>query len=109
MSVIIISVTKFAAGAWIVILIIPIIILIMTKIRRHYEFIAQQLDIPNELLKTINMEPHFNHIVVIPIDSFNGMPVKTLRYANTLSDNVYAFHVEQYKTNTEKLITHFPH
>ena len=51
-TVIIIGVTKFMMGAWIVILLIPLIILMMLRIRRHYCQVAQRLDIPNEDLGT---------------------------------------------------------
>ncbi|HBK85613.1 MAG TPA: amino acid permease, partial [Firmicutes bacterium] len=49
-AVVIIGVTKFTEGAWIVFVLVPLIILVMLKIKTHYQSIAQQLDIPNDTL-----------------------------------------------------------
>ena len=102
-TVIIIGVTKFMMGAWIVILLIPLIILMMLRIRRHYCQVAQRLDIPNEDLGRINLEARYSHHVIIPIDSLNAMVVNALRYAKSLGPNVEAFHVETYIGEADKL------
>ncbi|MGD0622966.1 MAG: APC family permease [Thermacetogeniaceae bacterium] len=102
-TVIIIAVTKFMMGAWIVILLIPLIILMMLRIRRHYSQVAQRLDIPNENLGRINLEARYSHHVIIPIDSLNAMVVNALRYAKSVGPNVEAFHVETYIGEADKL------
>jgi hypothetical protein len=102
-TVIIIAVTKFMMGAWIVILLIPLIILMMLRIRRHYSQVAQRLDIPNENLGRINLEARYSHHVIIPIDSLNAMVVNALRYAKSLGPNVEAFHVETFIGEADKL------
>jgi amino acid transporter len=102
-TVIIIAVTKFMMGAWIVILLIPLIILLMLRIRRHYCEVAQRLDIPKENLSRINLDAHYSHHVIIPIDSLNAMVVNALRYAKSLGPNVEAFHVETFTGEADKL------
>ncbi|MGE5381275.1 MAG: APC family permease [Methylocystaceae bacterium] len=102
-SVLIIGITKFIAGAWIVILIIPAAVKLMLVIRQHYASVAQQLDIPNEYIGQLNMHPKINHYVIVPIDSFNAMVVKALRYAQAMSPNVVAFHVEIHEGEADKL------
>ena len=102
-TVLIITVTKFVHGAWIVLLVIPLIVMMMFRIRRHYVSVAKQLDIPNEALPKINLKYHFNHHVIVPIDSLNAMVLKALRYARGLSDNVVAFHVEITEGGADKL------
>ena len=102
-TVIIIAVTKFLSGAWIVVLVIPAIIYIMLRIHRHYVSVAEQLDIPNEELGKISLETRYAHHVIIPIDSLNAMVVKSLRYARSLSPHVEAFHVETFTGEADKL------
>ncbi len=100
----IIGVTKFTEGAWIVFVVVPIMIAVMLKIKRHYQSVAEQLDIPNEALGQIQLTAAYAHHVIVPIDSLNAMVVKALRYARTLTDNVVAFHVEPYEGEADKLI-----
>ena len=102
-AVIIIGVTKFMMGAWIIILLIPLIILLMLRIRRHYSQVAQRLNIPNEDLGRISLDTRYSHHVIIPIDSLNAMVVNALRYAKSLGPNVEAFHVETFIGEADKL------
>ena len=102
-AVVIIGVTKFTEGAWIVFVLVPLIILVMLKIKTHYQSIAQQLDIPNDTLSQIELIPAYSHHVIVPIDSLNAMVVKALRYARTMTTNVVAFHIETYEGEADKL------
>jgi hypothetical protein len=102
-TVIIIGVTKFMMGAWIVILLIPLIILLMLRIHRHYCQVAEKLDIPNEYLGQVSLEAPYSHHVIVPIDSLNSMVVSALRYARSLCLNVEAFHVETFIGEADKL------
>ena len=102
-AVIIIGVTKFTEGAWIVFMVVPIIIMMMLKIKNHYESVAQQLDIPNDTLSQIQLVAPYSHHVIVPIDSLNAMVVKALRYARTMTANVEAFHIETYEGEADKL------
>ncbi len=102
-TVIIIGVTKFMMGAWIVILLIPMIILMMLRIHRHYCQVAQRLNIPNEDLGRTSLDARYSHHVIIPIDSLNAMVINALRYAKSLGANVEAFHVETYTGEADKL------
>ena len=103
-TVIIIAVTKFTHGAWIVLLVIPLIVTVMFRIRSHYESVAKQLDIPNELLSKISLRYEFKHHIIVPIDSLNSMVLKALRYARGMTPNVEAFHVEIAEGGSAKLI-----
>jgi len=102
-AVVIIGVTKFTEGAWIVFVIVPLIIMLMLKIKTHYQSVAYQLDIPNDTLSQIELVPAYSHHVIVPIDSLNAMVVKALRYARTMTTNVEAFHIETYKGEADKL------
>lgn len=104
-ALIVIGVTKFLAGAWIVFVVIPIMMWAMLKVKAHYNSVAHQLDIPNDTLDKINLIPAYSHHVIVPIDSLNAMVVKALRYARTMTDKVEAFHIETYEGEADKLKT----
>ena len=81
-------VTKFAAGAWIVALIIPLFILILQSIHTHYRRFA--IDIAFRGRSPIL--PHA-HTVVVPISAVNKATAAALVYATSLSRNVHAIHI----------------
>jgi amino acid transporter len=91
-TVIIVGATKFRYGAWIVFLVIPIMMAIMLKIKRHYISVAEQLRITTEEALSLLKETYHNH-VIIPIDSINRASIRALRYAKTVSDRIVVFHV----------------
>lgn len=92
--VIIIAFTKFAQGAWIVVVVIPLMILMMLKVKRHYIAVKSQLKITPEELEQIDIEAEkYVNRVIVPIESINKSSVRALRFAKTISDNVVAFTV----------------
>lgn len=103
LALLIVGVTKFTAGAWIVFLIVPFIIWVMQRVKRHYITVAEQLDIPNDVLGYLDLDTPLAHHIIIPIDSFNAMVVKAVRYARSITPNVEVFHVETYEGEADKL------
>lgn len=92
--VVIVAVTKFNEGAWIVILILPILVFFMLKVNKHYTAIAKQLRITaDELQKTDISREHYRIRVIVPVESVNKASIRALRYAKTISDNVTAFNI----------------
>ncbi|MHB8062302.1 MAG: APC family permease, partial [Ruminiclostridium sp.] len=102
--VIVIAITKFTQGAWIVVIVIPIMIFLMLKVKRHYTAIVKQLKITPEELSTVNIKQNvYRNRVIVPIDSINKASIRALRYASTISDNVIAFNVSIDEENAIKL------
>ena len=103
-TVLVIAVTKFLTGAWIVILIIPIIMLIFFMIKRHYVAVATQLHFSPEELETLDLsrDTYRNHVIV-PIDTINRASVRALRYAKTISNNAIAFNVAINEESAQKI------
>jgi amino acid transporter len=102
-TTIIIAAEKFTAGAWIVLVIIPLLVMLMMRIKEHYNSVAKQLDVPNETLDQISFETRYNHHFIVPITSINGLVIQALRYARSLTPNVEVFHVETYEGEADKL------
>lgn len=86
---IIVAITKFALGAWIVIVLIPLNVLFFLFVHRHYDRVAQQLRIlPDQLPpKTIDQ------IVLVPIDDVNYASLRAIAYARTITHHVVVVHV----------------
>jgi hypothetical protein len=90
-TMLIIVVAKFAAGAWVVVLLIPSLLLFMTRVRRHYETVSEELALKNGMvLSAKNLTPP---IVIVPVDQWNAATAKAMRFAMTLSPDVQAVHV----------------
>jgi hypothetical protein len=86
---IIVAVTKTLEGAWIVLLLIPVIVAVFKATRRHYDHVAAQLTLKG-------YEPALlrHNTVLIPIGGIQRAVVEALRYAETLSDDVRAIYVD---------------
>ena len=83
------SVAKFTQGAWIVLIILPLIILWGLKVRKHYRAVADDLRIDPAQIRP---SPH-KTIVIVPIAGINRVVAGTLSYALSISDQVIAFYV----------------
>ena len=81
--------TKFKDGAWVVIVLIPILVMISSYIHRHYRNLARRLSLeefgqPSRIAR---------HRVIIPIGGVHRGSLAALRYARKLSDDITAIHV----------------
>jgi hypothetical protein len=87
----IIAVSKFTGGAWMVIFLIPLLVLIFRTIHNHYQATREQLTLkglPPSLMPL--PEPR----IVLPISGVHRGVIEALRYARSISDNVTAVFVE---------------
>jgi amino acid transporter len=80
--------TKFLEGAWMVVLLIPLLVLLFLGIRRHYlhwerEGIVHFPEYPQDI----------HHRLIVPIDKLNRAAIQSLAYARSISPHVTAVHV----------------
>src|SRR5215216_5370032 len=82
--------TKFIHGAWIVVVVIPLLVLLFKAIRKHYLMVAKQLSTAGlEQLRPIK------HTVIVPISGIHRGVVSALQYARSIaSDRVQAVYVD---------------
>jgi hypothetical protein len=84
----VISSTKFLAGAWIVVLLIPLLVLMFMGISRHYHRVER------ERSSDIPIHPSdIHHRFVVPIEGLDRAAIQSLAYARSLSPQVIAVHV----------------
>ncbi|MDI6716995.1 MAG: APC family permease [Actinomycetota bacterium] len=96
---VILAVTKFVDGAWIVIVVAPLLVLAFRKIHEHYVSIAGQLSL--DQLKAI---PPIKNNVVVLVSTVHMGTVKAIQYARSLNPTVIrAIHVDIDPTETKKV------
>ena len=105
--VLVVAVTKFMYGVWIILIFIPVMVYIFRCIHRHYGDMAEQLHLAmtQELQSESRIRPVGRNIVVVTVASPTRVVAKTLRYAQKIGDEVIALHVaadEQTKERVEK-------
>ncbi|WPC43505.1 APC family permease [Clostridium sp. JS66] len=94
---------KFIEGAWIVIILIPIIAIVMMKIKRHYNYVADNLRANEEDILNAELGKQFVHIMIVPIASLNKATLKALQYARSITPDVIAINISTDKDLLEKL------
>jgi amino acid transporter len=96
----VIAVTKFTHGAWIVVLVIPILVWSFLAMRRHYEEVALGLS-----LQGFDSPPEFQHTVLVLIGDVHRGVVRAIQYARTLAPTaaVRAVYVETDPAQTSRL------
>ncbi|KRU24317.1 APC family permease [Clostridium botulinum] len=102
-TTLIIAYEKFRHGAWMVIIVIPILVASMLSIKKHYNSVAIQLRVETEDLKDYNLNKPFTQIIVVPIASLNKAALATLQYARSLSSYVIALNVSTDNKEIDKL------
>lgn len=85
---IVVATTKFTHGAWMVIVLIPLLVLAFQAIHRHYAVAEADLETTAPpRAETVQV------IAVLPISSLNRVTMKTLAYARSITDEVVAVHI----------------
>jgi amino acid transporter len=86
---VVVCVTKFSEGAWIIVTLIPMLVLLFLAIRKHYRGVAAQLS-----LAGLTSAPKRHNVVIVPIAGVHRAVVEALAYARTLSEDVRAVYVD---------------
>lgn len=95
---VVISITKGPAGAWIVILLIPAIVSVFLGTKKHYDAVAAQLT-----LREWTPPARRTNVVLVPISGVQRAVVSALRYAESISTDVRAVYVNDQTESVESL------
>jgi hypothetical protein len=95
---VVVAVTKFTEGAWIILAWIPLIVLFFRAIHGHYQRVAEQLS-----LRAYMPEERRHSTVVVPIGGVNKAVVQALDYARSISDDVRAVYVNLDSKSSEEV------
>ncbi len=98
--------TKFAAGAWIVVVAIPLIVALFLAIHKHYQYVAERLSIQTLPPRGYIPRPKvavITHPAIVIIGQLHRGTFEALDYARSIADEIVAIHVDIGSTNREKL------
>jgi amino acid transporter len=94
------AVTKFYDGAYVVLILIPLLVGIFWGIHHHYKGLAQKLSLDNFGA----IPPHnTRHRVIMPVSGVHQGTLAALRYARILSDDITAVYVAIEPGEAEKV------
>lgn len=81
--------TKFIHGAWVVMILIPLLVAAFTLVHRHYTKVGLQLRIQPGQLPDATIQ----QFVLTPIDTVNYASLRALAFARSMSSQIIAIHV----------------
>ena len=85
----VIAATKFTHGAWMVVLLIPVLVMAFKAVHQHYEAVAKELS-----LEHLVDEPPVTTTVLVLVGDLHLGVVRALRFAQSLVQNPKAVYVE---------------
>jgi amino acid transporter len=88
-SLVIIVLAKFTSGAWMTVVVVPGLVLVLRRVKRHYRKLSRELEEPMEF-HAGRLEPP---LVIVPIESWSRAAEKAVRFGMRLSSDVTALHV----------------
>ena len=123
------AVTKFAQGAWVVVILVPLLVLWFWRIRVHYDDVGREIRlhrIPfNEFCRAVIPAPpptrsppaatdgldpaetaespdELAHLIVVPLPSLDLASMRTLAYAASLGQPTLAIHLSQDEEDAQR-------
>lgn len=88
-ALVVIVIAKFIEGAWITILVIPLVIALLKVIRRYYDKLADNVREP----ATLTIDDTRPPIVLLASEAWDRLTEKALQLALTLSPDIIALHL----------------
>jgi amino acid transporter len=104
----VIILTKFVAGAWVVVVGIPLLVAVFMSINRHYKYVAERLSTNDLAPRGYIPRPRteqVSHPAIVIMGSLNRGTVEALDYARSIADEIIAVHVDIGGTDRLKLRT----
>jgi amino acid permease-like protein len=89
-TILVVLVAKFTEGAWITALLIPVLMVIMSGVKRHYDRVRREVTVDCPMRIDNLTQP----LVIVPLDRWTRITEKGLRFAMKISDQVQAVHVD---------------
>src|SRR5690349_23475891 len=94
------AVTKFAEGAWVVLILTPVLVAIFFSIHYHYRSLAKGLSLHNFAPAPLR---NTRHRVIVPISGVHQGTLAALHYARILSPDITAVHVAIEPAESDKV------
>jgi amino acid transporter len=95
-TLVVVSVSKFGEGAWLTIVVVPLLFIFFLRVNRHYRIVGQQI----ATIEPMEMPDRADPVVVLAAGSWSKITQQGLKFALRLSDDIY---VVQVKTETSTI------
>ena len=89
LTLIVVVIAKFVAGAWVTVLLVPTLIWLMHSVRCHYKRVNEEMEDKTPLRVTGLQQP----LVVIPMARWDKITEKALRFGLLLSKEIKVVHI----------------
>jgi amino acid transporter len=113
-------ITKFTQGAWIMLLIMPLLVMLTHAINRVYSTEIEELHVTPEAIADFHKHvarikrrratadiSEFKNKIIVPVFDLNLIVLKALKYAISLTPQVKAVHIASEPERTAKLLKHW--
>lgn len=113
-------ITKFTQGAWIILVIMPLLVFMFRGIRKVYSCEIRDLDVTPKAIEDFHLHvaklkrrrahvelSDYKNKIIVPVYDLNLIVLETLRYAYALTPQVTAVHVASDPNRTAKLLKHW--
>ena len=97
---IVVTTVKFTQGAWIVIVLIPLLVAGMLFIRRQYDGQERELHVRED---HVFAGPHREQRAVVPVNGINRAVIQAVTFARTIASDVRAVYVTEDAEEGERL------
>ncbi|MDP9074476.1 MAG: APC family permease, partial [Actinomycetota bacterium] len=99
---VIILVTKFTAGAWVVVILIPIMVYGLTRLNKEYE--AEAVELEEDAPRAAEAPILRKHVVFVLIENLDVASARAIQYARTLApDELRAVHFVVDREHADRL------
>lgn len=97
----VIATTKFMTGAWMVVILIPVLVLLFRQIRSHYVHTAKKLF--SATMRDRDPVVPIRHAAIVPVSGVHPGVIDSVRYALSISKDACAVYVDINPALTEKI------
>ncbi len=90
LTVCVVLLAKFKEGAWITVVLVPLLILLMHAVHRHYVRVTQETKLGDLTLVSFQQKP----LAIVPVSGWNRATEAALQFACALTPDVQVLHVD---------------
>ncbi len=90
LTLLVILVSKFTEGGWVIVALVPVLLVLFYAVRRHYIIVAQLIRSHQPLTFDETRKP----VVLLPVRGWSHVTLKAMRFALNISDQIYGVYVD---------------
>jgi amino acid transporter len=102
---VVVGVSNFTEGAWVVVILVPLLMALLMSIRRHYQHLQQSVNVTRI---PEGAEVAVAPTVVVPIARLDAPARQAIAFANSISDDAVAVHITNDPQDAAELRARWP-